>query len=126
SFNTSASDLHYRYPVIYAEMLQIISMLEKKKLSKNMLSVICYAIQIEGSADRTKKDNKFITARYIAKDNPTEMVTIFLGVVSPDNYRAKGLLTAITIILKQFSISIENLVMVTTDGEAANTGKNSG
>lgn len=54
------------------------------------------------------------------------IVSIFLGVVSPDDYGAKGLLTATTRILGQSSISTDNLVEVITDGEAANTGKNSG
>lgn len=47
SFIPSPSDLHYRDPVIYAEILQIIGTLERNKLSKNLSSAICYAIQID-------------------------------------------------------------------------------
>lgn len=107
-------------------MLQITGTLERKKLSKNISSTVFYAIQIDGNTDHINKDNKFVTARYIAKDYSTEIVTIFLGVVSPNDYRTIGLLIVTTCILGQSSISTDNLVGVTTDGEADNTEKNSG
>ncbi|KAL4084293.1 hypothetical protein QTP88_028118 [Uroleucon formosanum] len=88
--------------------------------------MLCYAIQVDGSSDRSNKDNKFITARYIPKENSAEILTVFLGVISPEDYGANGLLTATTTILNQIGLCTGNLVGVTTDGEAANTGKNTG
>lgn len=126
SFDPSPSDLHYRDPVIYSEMLKIVGTLEKKKLSENMANAICYAIQVDGSSDRSNKDNRFITARFIPKENSAEILTVFLGVFSPEDYGANGLLTATTTILNQIGLCTDNLVRVTTDGEAANIGKNTG
>jgi len=122
SFDPSPSDLHYRDPVVYSEMLKIVGTLEKKKLSENMAN----AIQVDGSSDRSNKDNTFVTARYIPKGNSAKIFTVFLGVISPKDYGAKGLLTATTMILNQIGLCTDNLVGVTTDGEAANTGKNTG
>lgn len=67
-----------------------------------------------------------MTARYISKNCLTEIRTIFLSVISLDDNGAKGLLVTTTTILSQSNLSIENLVGVMADGEAANTGKNAG
>lgn len=58
-------------------MLEIVGTLERKKLSENMTNALCYAIQVDGSSDRSNKDNKFITARYIPKENSAEILTVF-------------------------------------------------
>lgn len=36
-------------------MLQVIGTLKRKKLSKSMSNALCYAIQVDGGADRAKK-----------------------------------------------------------------------
>ena len=57
-------DLHYRDPVVYAEMLSIIADLEIAKLKDKLNNVIRFSCQIDGSVDSMQNDNKIVFIRF--------------------------------------------------------------
>ena len=59
SYSPSASDLHYRDPLVYREMLEVVGDMQKQSLREELKSAIAFAIQLDGSADRRMVDNKF-------------------------------------------------------------------
>ena len=93
SFNPPASMFHYRSPIIYAEMLEVIADLQKKQVGKTLSKSLCFSVKIDGSMDRQQQDSKFVTARYIPQ-NEVCVQTVFVGVISSDEGGAKGLLDA--------------------------------
>ena len=116
---------HYRDPVTYAEMRNIVVKFEMEKVAAELKKCICYSLQMDGSSDRQQIDSKFITAGYV----PIYEVcvkTVFLGVASSDRGAAAGLLDSLISCLESVNVDTEKLVGVTTDGESANTGKKGG
>ena len=81
SSNHHGSVLHYRDPVIYAEMLKIEGELQSKVSSNLVYAAVVWVIQVDGSLSRTMRDNKFVSARIIDKD--LNMETVFLSVDVP-------------------------------------------
>lgn len=125
--NPSPELLQYRNPVIYREMLDVVSSLTMEKVIKELEKADSFAIQIDGSCDKYGVDNKFVTARFISEDK--EMRSIFLGESKSIKRGAEGLLDAVKILFEDLeieSLAKEKLTSLTTDGENANTGKNSG
>ena len=119
-----APDLQYRSPNAYKEMLDVISSLERDKLGERLQRCLVYSIQIDGSMDRTQRDNKFVTARLVTTEGTLE--TVFLNVVEPEASGAEGLMEAVKSSLAAANAPLGKLTGVTTDGESANTGKKSG
>ena len=124
AFETS-SFYHYRDPVTYAEMRNIVTKLQMEKAATELKKCLCYSVQIDGSADRQQIDSKFITARFVPS-NEISVQTLFLGISSSDKGGAEGLLDAFLTCLQDVGVDTEKLVGVTTDGENANTGKKGG
>ena len=128
-FEPSSTDLHYRDPNIYKEMLTTITELEKEKLKDEVNTAIKFSTQIDGSVDTMQRDNKFLFLKYNSPDDPLEIKTRFVGVTDSDLKGAAGLEDCVLTGLK--TIEVDKLVMkkkyagVTTDGEAANTGSKS-
>lgn len=125
-YKPSGSTLHYRDPVIYAEMLHIIGGLEMKRIGEEFENAICIALQIDGSVDRRNQDMKFVVARFVTKDEPVVLKSRFVGAVQPEERGALGLLEATKNACEAVMLPAKLLVAVTTDGEAANTGPNAG
>jgi hypothetical protein len=123
NYNPPASVFHYRDPVVYSEMLHVIAEIDMKKVAECLKQALCVAIQIDGSADRQNTDNKFVVARYISNDNPCEIRSAFLAVRQSENTGAQGLLDVVVKTCDTAGVSFEKLVGITTDGEAANTGR---
>ena len=126
----SSTDLHYRNPNTYKEMLTTIAELEKVKLKEEVNTAIRFSTQIDGSVDTMQRDNKFLFLKYNSPDDPLEIKTRFVGVTDSDLKGAAGLEDCVLTGLK--TIEVDKLVMkkkfagVTTDGESANTGCKSG
>ena len=140
SFNTTSSMCHYRSPIIYAEMLEVIGDLVRREVCKTLQNSLCYSVQIDGSMDRQQQDSKFVTARHV-QENEVSVQTVFVGIVSSDKSGAEGLLDAlctsiVSLESKQSDVVEEacetnevimkKLVGISTDGESANTGKKGG
>ena len=124
-FDPPASTYHYRDPVIYAELRNIIGRLEMKKVAQLLKDCLCYSVQIDGSTDKQQVDSKFITARYVPC-NEVSVNTVFLGIASSELGGAEGLLDSFTTCIESIAVETGKLVGITTDGENANTGKNAG
>lgn len=125
--NPSPALLQYRNPVMYREMLDVVGEVVMENVVIQLKNTECFSIQVDGSVDKYGVDNKFITARFISKDN--EMKSVFLG-ESKSRFRgAEGLMESIKIVLENLDLldtAREKLTGLTTDGESANTGKHSG
>eukprot|EP00794_Sanderia_malayensis_P005970 gene5970-6666_t len=50
-FQPSPTDLHYREPVDYAEILHIVATIEKEKLKTDPQNCLRFSLQIDGSVD---------------------------------------------------------------------------
>ena len=94
SFNPCSSMYHYRSPIVYAEMLQIISELQMNQIGMDLSKSVCFAVQIDGRMDRQQVDSKFVTSRYVPNDE-VSVKNIFIGVTSSDKDGAEGLLDAL-------------------------------
>ena len=124
-FNQPSSVYHYRNPVTYAAMRDIVAKQEIKKTANVLKDCLCFSVQIDGSADKQQVGSKFITARLVPT-NEVSVKTVFLGIANSDLGGAEGLLDSFISCLKSAGVETEKLVGVTTDGEKANTGKNAG
>ena len=122
SFNQPGSLYHYRDPVTYAEMRDIIRQHEMEKTAELLKDCLCYSVQIDGSSDQQQVDSKFITARYVPPEE-VSVNTLFLGISSSDLGGAPGLLDAFVSCLSGVKVETTKLVGVTSDGENANTAK---
>jgi hypothetical protein len=123
-YKPSSIDLHYRDPVYYCEMVKCVGQVELQKLKTMMESCIVYSMQVDGSVSKFMADNKFVSCRALMPTN--EVRTAFLSMVSPESNGATGLLEAVSNTLERCGASLDKLIGVTTDGEAANTGKSKG
>ena len=92
-FNHPGSLYHYRDPVTYAEMRDIIGQHEMEKTAQLLKDCLCYSVQVDGSFDRQQVDSKFITARYVPPEE-VSVNTVFLGISSSELGGAPGLLDA--------------------------------
>ena len=125
--NPSPALLQYRNPIMYREMLDVVGEVVMENVVKQLKNSDCFSIQVDGSVDKYGIDNKFITARFISEDY--EMKSVFLGESKSSLRGAEGLMKSIKIVLENLSlgdIAKDKLTGLTTDGESANTGKNSG
>jgi len=85
-----------------------------------------FSLQVGGSVDRYSVDNKFITARYVNKER--EMVNVFLGESHSQKRGAEGSLDSVVSNMQKLGMTEVckgKLTGITTDGDSANTGKNS-
>lgn len=126
-FKPSPSALHYKNPVIYREMLDTVAEITMESVTKELKLAECFSLQVDGSVDKYSIDNKFITCRYL--DSNKAMKNVFLGESHSSKRGAEGLLESIIITLKNHNlvdIAKQKMTGLTTDGESANTGKNSG
>lgn len=103
-FEPSPSLLRYSNPVAYTEMLDIIYKLDVDGTSEKVNNSI-YGMQIDGSIDRLRRDNKFVCLRYIEPDSTIR--SVFLS-------------------LEQTKVSRDKMASLTTDGKASNTGRIAG
>lgn len=117
---------HYRDPVKYHEMLEIIASLEIKKIGEQLQKCISFSVQIDGSVNRQQIDSKFVVIRYMSDTADVKVETKFIRAIEPEKNGAHGLLEALLNGLKSVNAPLHKLVGVCTDGEAANTGKNGG
>lgn len=124
SFRPQASQLHYRDPVHYGEMLECVAKIERMKLKERMDKSLVFSAQIDGSVSRTMRDNKFVSCR--ALNQNLELQTWFLGVHAPSKDGAGGLLQCLLAVFEELEIDTNKFAGVTTDGESANTGKHGG
>ena len=124
-FQPLASTYHYRDPLIYAEMRKIIGTQVMKQVAQCLKDCLCYSVQIDGSTDKQQVDSKFITARYVPF-NEVSVNTVFLGIASSELGGAEGLLDSFKSCVERAAVQTDNLVGITTDGESANSGKNTG
>lgn len=123
-FTPALSDLHYRDPVHYAEMLECIARVEERKLIEKMANAVVISMQLDGSLSAIQSDNKFLSCRLLSEDD--EIFTYFLGVHAPDGDGAEGLLEALLHILGRLNVDLTKIAGITTDGESANTGQKGG
>ena len=68
SFNPSTSMCHYRSPIIYAEMLEVIADIQRRNVFDVLHDSLCYSVQIDGSMDKQQQDCKFVTARHVPEN----------------------------------------------------------
>ena len=119
-----SATLQYRTPDAYKEMLDVIGTMERDRLGERLQKCLLYSIQVDGSVDRTQRDNKFVTARILSADGT--LGSVFLALVEPEEGGASGLLEAVTSALDSCAAPVDKLIGLTTDGEAANTGRQAG
>lgn len=134
SFNPSSAMCHYRSPIIYAEMLEVIADIQRRHVFDVLHDSLCYSVQIDGSMDKQQQDCKFVTARYVPK-NEVSVESVFVGVVCSENSGAEGLLDSLCNSLENIKQSkksesdenfMDKLIGISTDGESANTGSKGG
>ena len=129
-YQPSAAELHYRDPMHYAEMLNILGKSERGDLAREIKESICFSVQMDGSVDMRQQDKKFIFLRFNSMEDPIQIETGFLSVSEAEERGAKGLFGALVKSLNDLGLSKEEisdkLVGVTTDGESANTGRSTG
>ena len=82
---------HYRSPIIYAEMLEVIADIQRRNVFDVLHDSLCYSVQIDGSMDKQQQDCKFVTARHVP-ENEVSVGTVFVGVVCSEKSGAEGLL----------------------------------
>ncbi|CAB4010088.1 Retrovirus-related Pol poly from transposon 297 [Paramuricea clavata] len=131
-FKPSGEELHYRDPMHYAEMLEIIGDTERKHLREELQNCICFAAQMDGSVDARQHDKKFIFVPFNTPEDPLSIKTRFASASARERTKrgAEGLCSAMTNCFDDMGLSKECLqskcVGMSTDGESANTGKDSG
>ena len=134
TFNLSSSMCHYRSPIIYAEMLEVIADIQRRNVFDALYDSLCYSVQIDGSMDKQQQDSKFVTARYVPK-NEVSVETVFVGVVCSEKSGAEGILDSLCNSLENIKQSkqsendqdfMDKLIGIFTDGESANTGSKGG
>lgn len=123
-FIPAPSNLHYRDPTRYRDMLQSVNAVEVKRVSKMFDDCIAFSIQIDGSVNKQMEDDKFTSCRMVMQDG--SLRTLFLLMHSPEQNGAHGLLESVNESLKICGHNSHKLMGITTDGESANTGKKAG
>ena len=105
-------------------MLDVIYELEKVHLSQMFNRGTVFSVEIDGSCDSKRLDNKFISGRMANSDG--SVMSVFVVMHSPEKNGAPGLLEALNKALDLTGCKDTKLVGVTTDGESANTGRKGG
>jgi len=123
-FAPSTSELQYRNPSHYREMLESVNAVEVKRITDLFSQCIVFSIQIDGSLSKHMQDNKFTSCRMAMQDGNVK--TFFMFMHSPNENGSQGLLEAVNESRKIYGCNSNKLVGITTDGESANTGKNAG
>eukprot|EP00795_Rhopilema_esculentum_P007132 gene7132-biopygen8533 len=128
-FKPANAELHYRDPMCYRDMLSSVQAIELQKVKKMFLECIVYSIQIDGSVSKHMRDHKFVNVS--VNDSTMSMTngdrrTVFMVMHSPEERGAHGLLETVNQASKVCEANEDKLVGITTDGEAANTGRNAG
>lgn len=129
-YEPNAKDMHYRDPITYHEMLSVVADLERKEICEALKSCIRYAVQMDGSVDSTQRDHKFVFIRYNTPDDPTNVETKFVAAKTSELRGSEALVDVFRTCMD--TVGIEDSVLkkkfagITTDGESANTGKNTG
>jgi hypothetical protein len=133
-FSATGSDLHYRDPVKYTQMLECVYEIELDKLIEKLRNCVVFSLQLDGSCDRMHHDKKYITLRLV-NEKETEPRSYFVSITEPEQRGAYGLLEAITDTFKSKGNGEDGLpedlltskcIGLTTDGESANTGRKAG
>ena len=93
AFTPASSDLHYRDPNYYKQMLDVIYELEKVRLSQMFNRCTVFSVQIDGSCDRQMLDHKFVSGRMANSDGT--VTSVFIVMHSPEKNGALGLLEAV-------------------------------
>ncbi len=88
------SDLLYRDPVYYREMLDCVNDVQMTKLVEMMDECLAYSLQIDGSVSKQMVDYKFVSARLAMPHG--EIKTVFMMMSCPEQQGAQGLLEAVT------------------------------
>ena len=123
-FKPTNAELHYRDPMCYRDMLSSVQAIELQKVKKMFLECIVYSIQIDGNVSKHMRDHKFVSSTMSMTNGDRR--TVFMVMHSPEERRAHGLLKTVNQALKVCEANEDKLVGITTDGEAANTGRNAG
>ena len=123
-FTPASSDLHYRDPNYYKQMLDVIYGLQKLRLSQMFNRCTDFSVQSDGSCDRQMLNHKFVSGRMV--NSGGSVTSVFVVMHSPEKNGAPGLLEAVNTALDLTGGKDTTLVGVTTDGESANTGRQSG
>ena len=92
SFQSCESEMHFRDPDVYYEIINHVAIVCKKCLLEELHMLECLGIQIDGSNDCHKLGIKFVTARMIKDEKVT---TRFLRVIESYENDASGLLEAL-------------------------------
>ena len=92
-FTPASSDLHYRDPNYYKQMLDVIYELEKVRLSQMFNRCTVFSGQIDDSCDRQMLDHKFVSGRMANSDG--SVTSVFVVMHSPEKNGAPGLLEAV-------------------------------
>ena len=106
------------------EILSSIYAEELKKAKKLFDQCVAFSIQIDGSVSKHMRDHKFVNCRIVIPNG--EYYTEFMIMHSPDERGALGLLQVANKALCVCEADEKKLMGITTDGEAANTGRESG
>jgi len=96
----SSEDLHYHTPIVYREMLRIISSQEYQAVVSHVSKCFVYSIAIDGSCDLQMWDNKFVSFRIIQNNPEIEVRNLFLRVTQSELGGASGLLDDVLDALK--------------------------
>ena len=108
-YKPTSAELHYRDPMHYAEMLNILAKSEKDVLAREIKESICFSIQMDGSVDTKQQDKKFIFFRLNSMADPLQIETRFLSVSEAEERGAKGLFGALVKSLNDLGISKEEI-----------------
>ncbi len=111
-------------------MLHIEGDMEREKLKEELQDCLRFAVQVDGSVDTKQQDKKFVFVRYNDRASPLSIQTRLVSAKEVEKRGAEGLFDAVISSLKDVGLNDTNIRArysgVTTDGESANTGRNSG
>ena len=111
-------------------MLHIIGGIEREKLKKDLQSCLRFSVQIDGSVDGKQQDKKFMFVRSSKKDDVLSNYVRFISAREVEKRGAAGLFEALVSALESIGLTKQEIKSkcagITTDGEAANTGRESG
>ena len=129
-FKLTAVDLHYRDPSHCTELLAIQDSLEKEKLKAELQSCLRFSMQIDGSLDTKQHDKKYIFVRF---NKPEPHSKYKLDLLLHEKVKNVGLKACFVLHNHQWKKLVlqkhedqSKFVGVSSDGESANTGHNSG
>lgn len=128
TFNPDSMDLTHLSPIVYHEMLSIVSKRLTARIAEFLQSCDCFAIQCDKSTDKYNIDSLFVTIRFMVPET-FEMWVGYLGACHSDARGVQGMIEAIDSLLTELGIkdlTKSKLCGLATDGENANTDKTAG